>query len=225
MSDQPFQREVFLNGEADAWFERNRVAAGSGPVSVVDARIAAHLEGASSILEVGCADGRRLATLASLRPELSRIAGVDPSAAAITDGHANWPHIDLRVGSADELPFDEQFDVVVLGFFLYLCDRSLLPRIVAEVDRVLADGGALAIIDFDPPNPRRRRYRHHDGVWSFKMDYSVPFLAFPSYVQVEKHSFSHTSDGWVADETERVALHVLRKQLDGGYADEDDSAS
>lgn len=225
MSDQPLQREVFLNGEADAWFERNRIAAGGGPVSIVDSRIAAHLDGASSILEVGCADGRRLATLMSLRPELIRIAGVDPSAAAIADGAANRPKIDFRVGSADDLPFEEKFDVVILGFFLYLCDRTLLPRIIAEVDRVLADGGALAIIDFDPPNPRRRRYRHHDGVWSFKMDYSVPFLAYPSYVQVEKHSFSHASDEWVADEAERVALHVLRKQLGGGYTDEDDSVS
>lgn len=224
MSDQPLQREVFLNGEADAWFLRNRVAS-HGPASSVDTRIAAHMDRASSILEVGCADGRRLANLVALRPELSRVAGIDPSTAAVEDGNAAWPDLDLRVGSADRLPFDEQFDVVILGFFLYLCDRSLLPRIVTEVDRVLSDGGVLAIIDFDPPNPRRRLYRHHDGVWSYKMDYSVPFLAYPSYVHVEKHSFSHASDGWVAEESERVALHVLRKQLSGGYADEDDQPS
>ena len=57
------------------------------------------------------------------------------------------------------------------------------------------------------------------------MDYSVPFLAYPSYVHIEKHSFSHAAEGWVADETERVALHVLRKKLDGGYAEEGDSES
>ena len=93
MNDQPLQREVFLTGEADAWFERNRAPV-AGPMSAVDARIAASLDNASSILEIGCANGRRLATLAALHPDLRRIAGIDPSAAAVKDGSAQWPAID-----------------------------------------------------------------------------------------------------------------------------------
>jgi SAM-dependent methyltransferase len=220
--DEPrSQRDAFLTGEADAWYQRNPINEVSSPVAV-DRQIGRHLRRADSVLEIGCADGRRLAALTSMVPGLDRLAGVDPSEAAVAAGRARWPELDLRVGSAESLPFDEPFNFVILGFFLYLCDRAFLPRIVAEVDRVLMDGGTLAIVDFDPPLPRRRPYRHRAGLWSYKMDYSAPFVAYPSYNCVEKFSFSHQSDVWVQDESERLALHVLKKHVAGGYAMEDD---
>jgi ubiquinone/menaquinone biosynthesis C-methylase UbiE len=215
------QREAFMNGEADAWYRRNPISESSSPPAV-DLQIARHLGELDSVLEIGCSDGRRLTTLASMVPGLDRLAGIDPSEAAITAGQTRWPSLDLRVGSAEAIPFDEPFDVVILGFFLYLCDRALLPRVVAEVDRVLADNGTLAIVDFDPPTPRRRAYRHRAGLWSYKMDYSAPFVVYPSYSCAEKFSFSHDSDTWAEDESERLALYVLKKRVEGGYAVEDD---
>jgi SAM-dependent methyltransferase len=212
------QRDAFLAGEADAWFARNET-----PIPTPEERLTrlrAHLPDTPSVLEMGCSDGRKLAEVADRRP--GRYVGIDPSAAAIAAGRTRWPDLELHVGSADALPVDERFDAVILGFFLYLCDRELLPRVVAEADRVLRDGGALVIVDFDPPSPRRRRYRHHDGIWSYKMDYPSLFLALPSYSLAEKVPFSEHGAGWTADESERIAMSILRKERETGYAHEDE---
>lgn len=218
------QRDDFLAGAADDWFERNRDTDGQGPLAHFDEVIARHLRPDGALLEVGCADGRRLLRLDALGPGQARLAGVEPSNAAVQAGRAASPRLDLAVGTADALPFDDlSFDTVVLGFCLYLCDPALLPRIVAETDRVLADGGALAIIDFDPPFPRRRQYRHQPGLWSHKMDYSVPFLGYPAYSMAEITSASHDSPSWASDEAERVSLKVLRKTVGGGFGLEADS--
>jgi adenylyltransferase/sulfurtransferase len=40
-------------------------------------------------------------------------------------------------------------DLVLFGFCLYLVDRKLISRVVAEADRVLKDTGFLGIVDFD----------------------------------------------------------------------------
>lgn len=208
------QRDRFLRSEGDAWYQRNETA----PPSVATARIAANLRPGQAILEVGCADGRNLAALAAQTP--GRYVGVEPSAAAVAAGRERWPMLELRTGTAEELPFEAgTFDVVILGFFLYLADRTLLPRIVAETDRVLRDGGLLAIVDFDPPSPRRRPYHHAHGLSSYKMDHARLFLAFPSYALQEKMAFHHGGEGWARDEDERLALNLLRKDVAGGYPD------
>lgn len=212
------QRDAFLADAGDGWFRRNP---GTDTAKRhYESRLLSYVEPSSSVLEVGCSDGRRLAALAELVP--GRFVGIDPSTEAISAGRDRWPHLQLHVGSADALPFKEKFDLVILGFFLYLCDRALLPQIVAETDRVLRDGGTLAIIDFDPRYPRRRPYRHRPGLWSFKMDYASVFLGFPSYALAEKVPFHHGGDGWEPDETDRIALNILRKDLAGGYFQEDE---
>jgi SAM-dependent methyltransferase len=208
------QRDIFLDGEGDAWFRRNR---DGDPLAVLD-RLARHVLPDASILEVGCGDGRNLARL----PGSGNRAGVDPSTLAIAAGSAEHPEFDLRVGTAEAVPFRDPFDVVLFGFCLYLCDRQSLPRIIAEADRLLIDGGTLAILDFDPPFPRRRQYRHREGVLSWKVDYASIFLAYPSYSLVEKVSTSHEYPGWVPREGDRVALWVLRKELELGYGEEPD---
>jgi len=217
------QRDGFLDGAADDWFDRNRDAATETPLAQFDGIIARHLSPGGSLLEVGCADGRRLRRLDNLGPSQGRLAGIEPSARAVAEGSLADPALELTVGTADHLPFDDgAFDTVVFGFCLYLCDPALLPTIVAEADRVLADHGTLAIIDFDPPSPRRREYRHQPGLWSHKMDYAAPFLAYPAYSLAQSLSISHHSPDWSEDESERVALKVLRKATGGGYADEPD---
>jgi SAM-dependent methyltransferase len=218
------QRAGFLSGAADAWYERNRGAC-DGPLDRFDRIVAAHLRPGGALLEVGCADGSRLRRLDAIGPAQSCLAGVEPSARAVDAGRAVDRRLDLRVGTADDLPFaDQSFDTVVLGFCLYLCDPALLPRIVYETDRTLRDGGTLAIVDFDPPSPRRREYRHQPGLWSHKMDYAAPFLAYPAYSIAEVASASHTASEWSPDESERVALKVLKKTLGGGFVLEPDSS-
>ena len=219
MSD--FQKSVFLSGEGDAWFSRNPQVQDSGSDHIDDAVISV-LGAPRSILEIGCSDGRRLARIRSALGNEVTCIGIDPSIEAVTRGIAIHDGLDLRIGTADQLEGIEETDSVILGFCLYLCDRSLITKIVAEIDRVLIDGGTLVIVDFDPPKPSRRRYRHREGVWSYKMDYSSLFTTFPQYVLAGKRSMSHAGDEFDSDPSERIAVWTLRKFIDQGYVEEPD---
>ena len=50
------------------------------------------------------------------------------------------------------------FDLVHLGFFLYLVDREDYLRCISEADRLLKFGGFLSIIDFETPIQYRHAY-------------------------------------------------------------------
>lgn len=213
MSDLPVpQRSAFLGGEGDAWFSRNEAHL-NAPSSIRDKvvnHLAAALRDGDSVLEIGCGNASHLAALAA-KGRLNA-AGIDPSAAAIAAGRAAQPALDLRVATADALPFDDHaFDLVLFGFCLYLVDRPLLWRCVAEADRVLKPRGWLAILDFDPDAPQRKPYHHHEGLWSWKADHSRLFLGHPAYRVAEKWSASHAGLGWHDDPHERIGFWLLRK--------------
>lgn len=214
------QRDIFLGGEGDAYFRRN--AAGYDPASAASmplslAVLQQYVQPGARVLEIGCANGLNLERLR--RSAGCHGSGIDPSAAAVAAGRKDFPALDLQVGTADRLPFaDGSFDLVWFGFCLYVTDRPLLPRVVAEADRVLKNRGFLGIVDFDPDAPVRRRYAHAAGVSSFKTDYARMFLGFPQYVLVEKRPFTHAAERWDADPGERLAVQVLYKDNQAGYA-------
>lgn len=216
------QKEVFLSSEGDAWFTRNQ----GGLQHETDARrrpvqmLGRYLASGDAVLEIGCADGGNLASLAAACG--IRGHGIEPSAQAVASGREKFPGLNLSQGSADKLPFaDGEFKLVWFGFCLYLLDRASLMRAMAEADRVLADGGFLAITDFDPPGPRKRRYHHREGVFSWKMDYSRILLGNPAYVLAEKASYSHAGLEFHPDPSERVATWILHKSPETAYFAED----
>jgi ubiquinone/menaquinone biosynthesis C-methylase UbiE len=174
------------------------------------------------ILEIGCGSGANLAHLGKQVGQLD-CHGIEPSAQAVEAGGRRYPAVQVCVGSADALPYaDVNFDVVYFGFCLYLIDRELLFRAAAEADRVLKDSGFLGIIDFDPTVPRKRAYRHLQGVYSYKMNYAGLFQASGHYQLVAKTSYSHSQDQFHPDPAERVATTVLSKNIAAGYASEED---
>jgi ubiquinone/menaquinone biosynthesis C-methylase UbiE len=216
------QREIFLTGEGDAWFQRNRVALhAESPVRNKPlAMFAPYLAPGDEVLEIGCADGSNLAIL-SARHGVGGY-GVDPSQQAVTAGRENHPELILHQGTADALPFpDGKFKLVWFGFCLYLLDRGSLMRAIAEADRVCMEGGFIAITDFDPPLPSCRPYHHRPGIFSWKMDYSRLLLANPAYVLVEKASYSHTETAFEPNPGERIATWLLKKSLSGAYVTEE----
>lgn len=214
------QRDAFLEGEGDAYEERNSA---SEPNRELLTYLAKYLRAGDAVLEVGCGSGQNLLALERLVPGIS-CSGIDPSTKAIERGRRHAPNHRLEIATADLIPFAGPFVLVFFGFCLYLCDRSLLHAAVAQADSVLAgdhhgERGYLGILDFDPEQPHQRPYRHDPRIASFKMDYSALFLADPAYRLVEKVPFDHSSGtlGLANSPDDRVALWILEKNPSDAY--------
>jgi ubiquinone/menaquinone biosynthesis C-methylase UbiE len=213
------QHEAWASGRAaDAYFARNPKALDGDLNPSRSTRLfASYIRAANRVLEIGSSNGRVLEQLRRLAG--CEAHGIDPSPAAVEDGISRFPDLRLSVGTAERIAYgDGFFDVVILGFCLYLVDRALLQRVVAETDRVLADGGGrLMITDFDSPQPHRRAYRYEKGLWSYKMQYANLWLANPSYILAEKLAFNHESEEFHADPGERLASWILVKHSADSY--------
>lgn len=208
------QRSVFMDGEGDAWYRRNRAAVTGQHVGAEDPVLCAFSDMAEacpgSVLEIGCGAGQRGAAIAATTG--ARVTGIDPSAEAVAN--ARRLGLDAHVGTAEALPFKAgQFDAVLFGFCLYLCDREDLFRIAAEADRVLTRPAWVIIHDFFAPAPLRRPYHHVPGLWSYKMDYRRLFDWHPHYSCVSHRVMHHVSGDYTDDQQEWVAVSVLRKTL------------
>ena len=211
------QKSAFLNGEGDEYLRRNLAKMNAKNASEDIRLFARYSKPRAKVLEIGCANGAKLAQLQALVP--CEAWGIDPSAEAIRSGCQRFPNLHLSVGTADHLDFpDASFDFVIFGFCLYLVDRPLLTRVMAEADRVLCDRGFLGITDFDAKTPCKRPYAHYAGIWSYKLDYGKLFAQLPHFVLAEKISYSHNGgDRFAFDPQERVASWVLAKDHDGAY--------
>jgi len=169
------QTQVFIEGEADAWFERNKINLGQR--DMVSAVLGMPDFHPKAVLEVGCANGWRLKKLKEKYG--CEIAGVDPSVRAVKE--ADCPSVVL--GTANRLRFlDGEFDLVIYGFCLYLTDPEDWFKIVAEGDRVLTDGGRIVIHEFsDNERPHAVPYEHAEGVLSYHVNFAGLWLMHPWY--------------------------------------------
>lgn len=90
------------------------------------------------------------------------LCGIDLLEERVERGLAEFPDLDLRAGSADALPWpDEYFDLVHQGMLLTsILDEGLRRKMVAEMRRVTRPGGHLLWYDFvwNPIN------RHAQGI-------------------------------------------------------------
>ncbi|MEL6287332.1 MAG: class I SAM-dependent methyltransferase [Pseudomonadota bacterium] len=201
------QRQTFIDGEGDRWFERNRQFLSHGDDAVTEAVVALQRD-FRSILEIGASNAHRLDALT--RTFDATGAGIDPSRAAVEAGRSAYPDLTLKVATADDLPFtDASFDLVVVGFCFYLVDPVLHFRAVREADRVLDDGGTLIIFDFLAPQPYANDYAHAAGLRSHKMDISRYFTASPGYTLVSRR-LKVLGEG-VPSVDDRITVDVLTK--------------
>jgi ubiquinone/menaquinone biosynthesis C-methylase UbiE len=215
------QKAIFLQSEADKWFDRNLGNPSKASQKKIEQdRIILAIDQLvltpQIILEIGCSNGWRLE---ALRKKFGcECHGIDPSAKAIESGKKLFPSLNLQIGTADELPFvDNQFDNVIVGFCLYLCDREDLFKIAYQIDRVLRCDGSLLIMDFYSNIPYSNPYHHADGVLSYKMDYSNLFLWNPFYTRIYHISFPHGKECDLNNPGNILALDVLRKSTDHAY--------
>jgi ubiquinone/menaquinone biosynthesis C-methylase UbiE len=179
------QSEIMLAGEGDEWFKRNEANLGKfDPVSAV---IEGHKIEPKSVLEIGCANGWRLAKLG--KQYGCRVAGIDPSKAAMLASTL----VPMMQATAEALPFEPQsFDMVIYGFCLYLTDPVDWMKIAAEGDRVLKPGGHLIIHDFfmRHAEPFAVRYKHRDdSVLSYHYAFKRLWSGTPFYRVLDEGSF------------------------------------
>ena len=129
------------------------------------------------VLEIGAANGARLAKI-SERFE-ARAVAVEPSAEAIQDGRVRFPDVKFVKAKASAIPLQEMFDLIIINFVLHWVDRRNLLRSMAEIDRLLKDGGYLIIGDFLPSNLTKVRYHHvkNQEIYTYKQNYAATFLA------------------------------------------------
>ena len=210
------QKEIFLKTQWNAYLKRNKkkVQPDKLPksdfllVEILDLNLPS--EGVK-VLEIGCGNGTRLS---SLKENCGfECYGLDPSYEAVK--LARNRGIIVHQGTADRLPFDDKsFDMIVFGFCLYLCDRVDLFRIACESDRDLKNPGWMLILDFHSPQPYKREYHHHLGLFTHKMDYRKLFMWNPSYTNYT-HKVCHLSEGrYTDDPQEWIATSVLRKNIE-----------
>jgi ubiquinone/menaquinone biosynthesis C-methylase UbiE len=93
------------------------------------------------VLEVGCATGALTAYLAD---NGFRATGLDRSSAMIARAKKDHPHVDVLVGDATLLPYDDNaFDGVVAASVIVVADAKL---VLSEMHRVCAPGGTLSVL-------------------------------------------------------------------------------
>ena len=204
----------FLSKDGDDWFERNKHKL-CDEFDVIDEQLMAifsnYLSSDKKFLEIGCGDGTRASKIFN---ELQcEVTGIDLSPIAIASGSKKYHSINLTTGDANNLPYESKsFDFVYLGFFLYLVNRDSYLRVLSEADRMISDGGYLAILDFDVPINYSNPYKPSPTVKSYKMDNSKVFCASGLYTLVAKSTFQHNTATIGADLDERISVQIMRKE-------------
>lgn len=108
-----------------------------------------------AILDAGCGVGL---TDGFLREHYGNITGCDMSAKSLDIARRRNPSLKYVHSIDGKLPFaDKRFDVVFAICVVHHVPPAEWPRFFAEMHRVLAPGGMLAIYEHNPWNPLTRR--------------------------------------------------------------------
>ncbi|CAM3525291.1 class I SAM-dependent methyltransferase [Flavobacterium saliperosum] len=217
-------KESFLSYEADAWFERNKsVINNYKPESdKVLELIKNYGLQPQSILEIGCSAGYRLNAIKTLLPN-SEVFGIEPSSRAIEYGKSNYSDVNFVHGTADNLSHfeTESLDIVIVGFVFYVIDRNILLKVVAEIDRVLKNGGILIIVDFFSESSLKNVYQHIEefNAYSFKQNYDEIFTATKLYYLLDKSTWSHSEKALDATSNyyDKYSVSLLKKDFEASY--------
>ncbi|MDC0990246.1 class I SAM-dependent methyltransferase [Gammaproteobacteria bacterium] len=215
-------KKLFEDGEANQYFLRNVShretmfqTKNDAEIEILSNWLLPHKDNINSICEIGCSGGHRLQHLVN---ELEADGyGLDPSKSAIEYMGQNYPKLEAEVGFGDNVPFSGVFDLVHLGFFLYLVDRDLYLKNISEADRIVKFGGFLSILDFDVPTPYSNQYKHKDGGFSHKINNSNVFVASGLYTVVNKFSFDLSevnNPKFTSVIDNRVSMTLLYKEKD-----------
>lgn len=218
------QKAAFLNYEADEYFARNQGILTSYSVEKdpVIKLLQDYQYVPKRILEIGCNAGYRLNGIKTLFPE-SEVYGVEPSRSAIEYGKKNYKNINFVQGTTDDLGvFTEGFfDLVIIGFVLYVVDRTILLKTIGEIDRVTANNGILVNIEFFAQTPHKNNYTHIKDLdaYAFKQNYEDIFIASRLYQFLDKRSYNHSTKVFDISNNyyDKYVVTALQKDIHAGY--------
>lgn len=211
----------FLQGEGDAWFNRNETYIKEStetdwPLFLMDQ----YKLDPQTILEIGCSGGWRLGKIID-RNKAVQCVGIDPSEQALASARVEYPTVKFFNGTADKIPVQEQFDLVIINFVLHWVSREKFLQSIAEIDRLVKDGGYLIIGDFSPDKPCRTAYHHlpEANLFTYKLDYPELFVSSGLYTSVAKLAFSQSEKNLkgTVPSSDRSMCALLRKSLTEFY--------
>lgn len=199
--------------EADSWFDRNINSLEKvdrfEEMKLLSDWLYPFENEISNILEIGCGPGIRLNYLVDKLN--AKGTGIDPSPKSVQFIRSKFPHISCKVGYSHSMSLQGQFDLVHLGFFMYLVDRESFYKTISEIDSAVKVGGFLSIIDFDPPYPYSNEYAHRKGSKSYKLDNSSVFVSSGLYTLINKYSYSTNRFCFTKSHDDRISLSLLYK--------------
>jgi ubiquinone/menaquinone biosynthesis C-methylase UbiE len=197
----------------------------------IERHLAALVDGAGAVLEIGCGTGHWLALLGgdagrsagSPAPVVrsgpnaapQRIAGIDLSARMIARAKATAPAAALVRAAAEQLPwktaaFDRVFCVNAAHHFQ---DRG---RAIAESRRVLRPGGALLIAGREPPSDEERWWVYD----YFEETRAIDRARYPSARTLRREMASAGLTRCESFEIERLTANVAAAEaLENGVVD------
>jgi len=159
-----------------------------------------HLQGSERVLDIGCGDGRVTAEIASRLPH-GVILGVDASRdmIAFASQHATRPNLRFRIANAANLPFHNEFDLIVSFNALHWlpdpdpplrCIRAAMKPASHAQLRLVPDGERKSLETVIEETRKSPRWAH------YFQDFHDPYL--------------HLTPQQYAQAAERNGLHVDR---------------
>jgi SAM-dependent methyltransferase len=102
---------------------------------------------AHKVLDVGCGPGALTAHLLSVGAE---VAAIDPSSSFIDAIRVRFPNVDVRRGTAEELPYDSAvFDAALAQLVVHFMSEPVVG--IGQMARVTRPGGVIAACVWDGP--------------------------------------------------------------------------
>ena len=220
------QERYYLTQEADDYFQRN-VTTEASPPEYIRVRIDQFLRILSQndvrpkrVLEIGPSGGLLLSEIHDRYG--ADYLGIEPSAKAVEFARGAHDGIEMRQGVASDLTEERngQFDLVMVkGVFCWIGREELL-RSIAEIDRVLADGGYLLVSDYLPEYATKNRNAHvkDEEIYCYKTDHAKIVLDTHLYALVGAETYFDRGEifrGRFDDTRNRTTL--LRKSYGDYY--------
>jgi ubiquinone/menaquinone biosynthesis C-methylase UbiE len=120
------------------------------------------------VVDLGSGSGTDSFATAVLVGRSGRVTGVDMTAAQVAKARrhgAGFANVSFRLGRLEQLPLpDASVDVVISNGVVNLCPDK--PRVFAEVARVLAPGGRMAIADIVAATPLPPAVTGNADLWA-----------------------------------------------------------